>query len=119
NSWAPPPPTGRAARSLASPSDRARRHRATASRLLSASIFGVFAPRRRDAARPLRIQWEGRPKTCMGGLLRLLIRNSQLRRPLLLFQTDVSYLSEPGQGAVRRPGRRPRSDRWPIYPTSW
>ena len=49
-------PTAHAARSLASPSAMARRHRATASRLLSASIFGVFAPRRRDAARPLRIQ---------------------------------------------------------------
>ena len=40
---------------------------ASASRLLAAAIFGIFASIRRDARRPLRITWPGRPKTCIGG----------------------------------------------------
>jgi hypothetical protein len=44
--------------------------------LLVASIFGIFVARRRDAARPFRITWQGRPITCMRGLLELV--DSQL-----------------------------------------
>jgi len=38
----------------------------TASRLLAAALNGGFASIRRDAARPDRITWPGRPNTCMG-----------------------------------------------------
>ena len=41
----------------------------------------------------------GQATNLHGGLRGRLIRNSQLRRPLLLFQTAVSYLSEPGQAS--------------------
>src|SRR5436305_14042063 len=60
------PPTARAAWAAESPLAIACRQRATASRLLAASLSIGFAPRRRDAALPFLITWPGRPKTCMG-----------------------------------------------------
>ena len=61
--------------------------------------FGAQAigDRAAPARTAFRITCPGRPQTCMGVSRGWLIRNSQLRRPLLLFQTAVSYLSEPGQ----------------------
>jgi hypothetical protein len=76
-------PTACAARSAVSPAARAVSHRATASRLLSASISGVFAARRRDADRAERIRWPGRPKTCMGFSCDSSFDNPSLSKPHL------------------------------------
>jgi hypothetical protein len=95
-------PTAWAACSAPRPFARARNHRVTASRLLAASISGVCAAGRRDAARPFRITRPGRPKTCMRGLLELLIRNSQLQRPLALTQASPHICRNADKPHVRR-----------------
>ena len=66
-----------------------------ASRLLAATTCEFSASRRRDAARPLRITWPGRLKTCIGGPPEVGVSQLQLRRPPILIQ--VSHLFEPGQ----------------------
>src|SRR2546423_3953357 len=87
-------PTALAASSPDNPLAIARRQRAIASRLLAAAIFELSASRTRDAARPPRITWPGRPKTCIGGPPEVGVSQLQLRRPPILIQ--VSYLFEPG-----------------------
>src|SRR6058998_1686562 len=84
------PPTARAASAAESPLAIACRQRATASRLLAASLSIGFAPRRRDAALPFLITWPGRPKTCMGFSFDSSFNNPSFGEPLSL--CNPSYI---------------------------
>src|ERR671912_1584534 len=89
-------PTPFAATAALNPRPIRRRQRSSASRLTAAALDGGFAAIRRDAARPLRITWPGRPNTCIGGSPEVGVSQLQLRRPPNLTQAPVSHLSEPG-----------------------
>src|ERR671912_2053622 len=87
-------PTPFAATAALNPRPIRRRQRSSASRLTAAALDGGFAAIRRDAARPLRITWPGRPNTCIGGSPEVGVSQLQLRRPPNLTQAPVSHLSE-------------------------
>src|SRR5918994_4798093 len=74
-------PTPFAATAALNPRPIRRRQRSSASRLIAAALDGGFAAIRRDAARPLRITWPGRPNTCIGGSPEVGVSQLQLRRP--------------------------------------